>query len=124
MATNPLNQAWKARAESLGVFIRAQRRMADLSLREMAKVAGVSDAYLSQLERGLHQPSVRVIHAIADALEVSAETMLSQAGLWGEAGQERAPRTAEQGILADSRLSDEQKQTLLRIYQSFLAEPS
>ena len=72
---------WRTQAETLGAFIRAQRQLADLSLREMATMTDVSNAYLSQIERGLHQPSVRVLSAIALALRVSPDELLAEAGL-------------------------------------------
>ena len=75
------DDAWKAQQEALGAFIKTQRRVANLSLREMARLTDVSNAYLSQIERGLHQPSVRVLRSLAEALNVSAETLLHQAGL-------------------------------------------
>ena len=71
------NDPWKAQMEALGGFIKAQRQVANLSLREMARMTDVSNAYLSQIERGLHQPSVRVLRSLADALNVSAETLLT-----------------------------------------------
>ena len=71
------NDAWKAQHEALGAFIKAQRHVANLSLREMARLTDVSNAYLSQIERGLHQPSVRVLRSLAEALNVSAETLLA-----------------------------------------------
>ena len=86
-----MNDPWKSQMEALGSFIRTQRKLADLSLRELAEMTEVSNPYLSQLERGLHQPSVRVLKAIANALNVSAETLLVQAGLL-EDGGERASR--------------------------------
>ena len=67
--------------DTLGSFIRSQRRLANLTLREMAELAKVSNPYLSQIERGLHEPSVRVLRSIASALNISAETLLAQAGL-------------------------------------------
>ena len=71
---------WSAQVNALGGFIRAQRQLANLSLREMAAMTSVSNAYLSQVERGLHQPSLKVLHSIADALQLSTEQLLSQAG--------------------------------------------
>ncbi len=73
--------AWEARREALGAFIREQRKLANLSLRQLAEKTSLSNPYLSQVERGLHQPSVRVLKAISDALNLSAETLLAQAGL-------------------------------------------
>ena len=75
-----LNDAWKSQLETLGGFIRTQRRLANLTLREMAELTQVSNPYLSQIERGLHEPSVRVLKSIASALGVTAETLLAQAG--------------------------------------------
>ena len=85
---------WKAQLEALGSFIKSQRQLANLSLREMARLTDVSNAYLSQIERGLHQPSVRVLRSLADALNVSAETLLAQAGLIDEdeASERNEPR--------------------------------
>src|SRR3712207_6652604 len=89
---------WAAQINALGGFIRAQRQLAKLSLREMAAMTSVSNAYLSQVERGLHQPSLKVLHAIADALQLSTEQLLSRAG-WvtaapGEAAAPAAPGAA------------------------------
>jgi transcriptional regulator with XRE-family HTH domain len=72
---------WESQREALGAFIRTQRRMANLSLRQLAELTHLSNPYLSQIERGLHQPSVRVLKQISDALNVSAETLMAQAGL-------------------------------------------
>ena len=72
---------WDAQREALGAFIHEQRKRANLSLRQLAELTKLSNPYLSQVERGLHQPSVRVLKAISDALNLSAETMLAQAGL-------------------------------------------
>ena len=72
---------WQARREALGAFIRQQRERAGLSLRQLAELTSLSNPYLSQVERGLHQPSVRVLKAISDALNLSAETLLAEAGL-------------------------------------------
>ena len=74
-------EAWAAQRQALGAFIREQRKQANLSLRQLAERTRLSNPYLSQIERGLHQPSVRVLRAISDALNLSAETLLTQAGL-------------------------------------------
>ena len=76
-----MTDPWQAQVEALGAFIRSQRKLANLSLRQMAELTSLSNPYLSQIERGLHQPSVRVLKLIADALDVSAEALLAQAGL-------------------------------------------
>jgi transcriptional regulator with XRE-family HTH domain len=118
--------------ERLGEFIRGQRKGADLSLRELAQLTNVSNPYLSQIERGLHEPSVRVLKAIAKALNVSAETLLVQAGLLegtdasgnGE-GPPAAPlRSTEEAIAADERLTDDQRTALLAVYRSYLEQNS
>ena len=75
-----MNDPWELRLDDLGTYIREQRKLAQLSLRELAEIAQVSNPYLSQLERGLHEPSVRVLRSIAKALNLSAESMLEHAG--------------------------------------------
>jgi transcriptional regulator with XRE-family HTH domain len=109
---------WKTQVEALGEFIRTQRK---LSLRELAALTDISNAYLSQVERGLHEPSMRVVKSLANAFSLPAETLLEQAGLiqddHGSAGTDR-PRT-ESAIRADPQLSDAQKEALLAVYRSF-----
>jgi transcriptional regulator with XRE-family HTH domain len=104
---------------SLGAFIRAQRQLANLSLRQMAELAQVSNPYLSQLERGLHEPSVRVLQSISRALNLSAETLLAHAGVVDEPEADTTVDT-EAAIRRDARLSDEQKQALLSVYRSYV----
>ncbi len=115
---------WSAQINALGGFIRAQRQLANLSLREMASMTSVSNAYLSQVERGLHQPSLKVLHSIADALQLSTEQMLQQAGWKSGQDEERAAEPAggstEDVIRADPRLSPEQRTALLGVYRSFV----
>ena len=117
---------WEAQAEALGAFIRTQRELARLSLRQLAGLTSLSHPYLSQIERGLHQPSVRVLKLLAEALNVSAETLLVQAGLLDQQGDDvDASRTTEQVtalIRADQRLSEAQKTALLAVYDSMLRE--
>ena len=116
-----MNDPWKSQMEALGSFIRTQRKLADLSLRELAEMTEVSNPYLSQLERGLHQPSVRVLKSIANALNVSAETLLVQAGLLEDAVGEgdAAPRSSvESAIRTDPTLSDDQKEALINVYRA------
>ena len=76
-----MTDPWEAQREALGAFIREQRKRANLSLRQLAELTSLSNPYLSQVERGLHQPSVRVLKALSGALNVSAETLMTQAGL-------------------------------------------
>ena len=125
-----MNDAWQAQREALGAFIRSQRRMANLSLRQLAELTQLSNPYLSQVERGLHQPSVRVLKAISDALNLSAETLLAEAGLIDAmaggspdadpAAQPPAVPSTEDAIRADQRLSDDQKAALIAVYRSML----
>jgi transcriptional regulator with XRE-family HTH domain len=108
--------------DALGDFIRSQRRLAELSQRELAKLADLSDAYLSQLERGLHEPSVRVVNALARALNMPPEKLLGFLRLSddGDESEETALST-ETVILTDDRLTEAQKQSMLDIYRAFLA---
>jgi transcriptional regulator with XRE-family HTH domain len=119
---------WESQREALGAFIRTQRRMANLSLRQLAELTHLSNPYLSQIERGLHQPSVRVLKQISDALNLSAETLMAQAGLIdkvaaanGQAADDAPkPPPTEDAIRADERLSEEQKAALIAVYRSML----
>lgn len=102
--------------EQMGEFIRAQRKLMELSQRELAKLTNLSDPYVSQLERGLHEPSIRVLRALANALNVRAEVMLEYAGLLET---EDEPTSAAEAIMADPHLTDSQKQSLLAVYRNF-----
>jgi transcriptional regulator with XRE-family HTH domain len=114
-------EAWKQQAEAFGKYLRGQRELAELSLRELAALTDVSNAYLSQLERGLHQPSVRVIRNLADALGVPADVLLAKFGFAEEGDGEGKPATGvEEAIRADDRLSEEQKRALLSVYRSYV----
>jgi transcriptional regulator with XRE-family HTH domain len=126
-------ETWAAQRQALGAFIREQRKQANLSLRQLAERTRLSNPYLSQVERGLHQPSVRVLRAISDALNLSAETLLTQAGLLdqlaggadaevtADAGEPDVPDT-ERAIRADKRLTEDQKSALLVVYRSMLQQ--
>jgi len=123
-----VTDSWNAQMKALGAFIRSQRKLANLSLRQLADLTTLSNPYLSQIERGLHQPSVRVLKLLSGALNVSAETLLAQAGLLdpakpgasGAAGDEPAAASVESAISADERLADQQKAALLAVYRSML----
>lgn len=108
-------------ANLLGAFIRAQRQMANLSLRQLAAMTEISNPYLSQIERGLSEPSARVLKSIADALNLSAEAMYAQAGLMPESTP-RDEQATETAIRTDPRLSESQKRALLAVYRSYIAE--
>lgn len=137
---------WRRQRETLGAYLRGQRRLANLSLRDLAELTKVSNPYLSQIERGLHEPSVRVLGAIAKALDLSADTLLAQVGLrsdpaadvtdadagrpdepagdavWDEPPPPEDPaEAAERAIRADPRLTDAQRDALLTVYRSFVA---
>jgi transcriptional regulator with XRE-family HTH domain len=107
-------------SDELGDFIRLQRELAQLSLRQLGEMAQVSNAYLSQIERGLYRPSAQVLKSIADALHVSAEAMYARAGLLDEEGK-RPPADVEEAIRLDERLTSEQKDTPIRVYRGFLS---
>jgi transcriptional regulator with XRE-family HTH domain len=103
---------------ALGEFIRSQRRIADLSQRELARLADLSDAYLSQLERGLHEPSVRVLNGLAQALNVPSDKLLAYLGRHDDA---YPVRSTESAIATDERLTETQKQSLIDVYRAFIA---
>ncbi len=107
-------------AGSLGEFLQEQRRSAQLSLRQLAERTGVSNPYLSQIERGLRKPSAEVLQQIAKALRISAEALYVRAGLLDHP-QENG-RTVEDAVLADPVLTDQQKRLLLDLYRTFRSE--
>ena len=109
-----LENRWR----DLGEFIRDQRRVDHLSLRKLSELAGISNPYLSQIERGLRRPSAEILQQIARALEISAETLYVRAGILEE--REGSDLVAE--IRRDPTLTEEQKKTLIRIYTSFRHE--
>jgi transcriptional regulator with XRE-family HTH domain len=127
-----VTDSWQAQREALGAFIRTQRKMANLSLRQFAELTSLSNPYLSQVERGLHQPSLPVLKAISDALNLSAETLLAQAGLFDMAAGEGSDEEGngqgavnqnvqtEDAIRADARLNDDQKAAMIAVYRSML----
>ena len=123
-----MTDSWQAQREALGAFIRTQRQMANLSLRQLADLTNLSNPYLSQVERGLHEPSVRVLKAISGALNLSAETLLAQAGLVDAVTGEKADvpdeadedERTEAAIAADKRLTDDQKAALIAVYRSMV----
>lgn len=105
-------------AQDIGSFIRSQRVAAEVSLRQLAERAGVSNPYLSQIERGLRKPSADVLAQIAKGLRVSAEVLYVRAGIL----EERAASPVRDALLADSQITERQKQMLLEIYESFRKE--
>jgi transcriptional regulator with XRE-family HTH domain len=107
--------AWR----NLGEFIRSQRELANLSMRQLAEIAKISNPYLSQVERGLYKPSADVLKSIANALHISAETMYTQAGLLDDSAKDENHHGVEHAIKLDPRLTVDQKEALIRIYRSF-----
>ena len=112
------DRSWR----SLGDFIRAQRRLADLSLRQAAALAKVSNPYLSQIERGIYKPSAEVLKGIAGALQISASSLYAKAGFLDEDKPESEPDvTVEQAIRRDPKLSSDQKRALIGVYKGFVS---
>jgi transcriptional regulator with XRE-family HTH domain len=117
----PGNPGLENRMRDLGDFIRDQRRTARLSLRKLSELAGISNPYLSQIERGLRKPSAEILQAIAKALRISAETLYVRAGILEERDGDH-DLVAE--ILRNPTLNERQKQVLIDVYRSFLNNPA
>ena len=113
VAVNPVNVG------SIGEYIRQQREQAKISMRQLASAAGVSNPYLSQIERGLRRPSAEILQQIAKGLRISAEALYVQAGILEDRRPDSGVRAA---VLADPELTERQKQVLLEIYESFRRE--
>src|SRR5215218_1128319 len=105
-------------ASDIGEYIRQQRNTAKISLRQLAKLAGVSNPYLSQIERGLRKPSAEILQQIAKGLRISAEALYVRAGIL----EQRQGGAVVDAVLADPELSERQKQVLLDVYESFRRE--
>ncbi|MFR9806357.1 helix-turn-helix domain-containing protein [Pseudonocardia sp. RS010] len=104
--------------DDIGSYIRSQREAAQVSLRQLARTAGVSNPYLSQIERGLRKPSAEILQQIAKGLRISAEALYVKAGIL----EERPASVVTDAVLSDASLTERQKQVLLDIYQSFRRE--
>jgi transcriptional regulator with XRE-family HTH domain len=102
---------------ALGEFIRRQRELQELSMRQFAETVGISNPYLSQIERGLRAPSESVLNAIAESLQTSAETLREQAGIAPQPGDSES--AVVEAIRADPRLTGAQRRALLEVYKSF-----
>lgn len=113
-----VNQAVHELGRDIGDYIRTQRTKAQISLRELAKLAGVSNPYLSQIERGLRRPSAEILQQIAKGLRISAEALYVRAGIL----EQRQGGAVVDAVLADPELTERQKQVLLDVYQSFRRE--
>ncbi|WP_279101389.1 helix-turn-helix domain-containing protein [Gordonia bronchialis] len=116
-SSNPVEAVANA-AQDIGAFIRSQRVAAEVSLRQLAERAGVSNPYLSQIERGLRKPSADVLAQIAKGLRVSAEVLYVRAGIL----EERPASPVRDALIADDSINERQKQMLLEIYDSFRKE--
>ena len=113
-----LRQELGDRVAELGEFIKSQREVASMSVRRLADLAGVSNPYLSQIERGLRRPSAEVLQALAKALQISAETLYVRAGLLTD--DDAAAPSVREAIGRDPLLTPEQKQVLLGVYDSYV----
>jgi transcriptional regulator with XRE-family HTH domain len=120
--SDAIGDAWRAQVLALGRAIRTQRQLAKLSLRDLAALTDVSNAYLSQIERGMHEPSVRVLRSIAEALDLPADALLREAGLLDEEEEPADDASAESAIRADPNLTGAQKEALLGVYRSYRGE--
>lgn len=106
------------RLADLGEFIRTRREVTQMSVRKLAELAGVSNPYLSQIERGLRKPSAEILQQIAKALQISAETLYERAGFLNP--EDRGQCGVRDAIAADPQLTPEQQQALLNVYESFV----
>jgi transcriptional regulator with XRE-family HTH domain len=112
---------WKDNLQRLGEFIKAQRQINQLSQRELARLSDLSDTYMSQIERGLHEPSIRVLRALAESLGIQPSQLMNYAaGLPVEGVEERSPVRVEDAIRADARFSAAQKRALLGVVRSYV----
>ena len=114
-----MTESWQAQREALGAFIRTQRQMANLSLRQLAELTSLSNPYLSQVERGQRNPSAEILQQIAKGLRISAEALYVRAGILEDRPADSGVRSA---LLADPELTERQTQVLLEIYESFRKE--
>jgi len=113
--------------QDLGDYLREQRHSAELSLRQLSEVAGISNPYLSQIERGLKKPSAEILQALAKALRISAESLYVRAGFLEERtgpGEAAAAVDVQAAVLADPKLSNRQRAVLLDVYESFAGKPA
>ena len=113
-----VEKAVEKAVDDIGSYIRSQREGAQVSLRQLARAAGVSNPYLSQIERGLRKPSAEILQQIAKGLRISAEALYVRAGIL----EEKPASAVSDAVLADPSLSERQKQVLLDVYQSFRRE--
>jgi len=110
----------------LGEYLKEQRQSAQLSLRQLSEVAGISNPYISQIERGLKKPSAEILQSLAKGLRISAESLYVRAGILQERSNDGGARAVDviDAVLADPKLNDRQRAVLLDVYESFLGEPA
>jgi transcriptional regulator with XRE-family HTH domain len=119
---DPITGAWEAQRAAMGAFIRSQRELANMSLRELSRATQVSNAYLSQIERGLHDPTLKVLVQIANALNVSVDDLLRESGgLDAETMAAAGTLGVEAAVAADPFLTTAEKDALLGVYRSYRA---
>jgi transcriptional regulator with XRE-family HTH domain len=114
-----VREGFEHRLADVGEFIRNQREVASMSVRKLAELAGVSNPYLSQIERGLRKPSAEILQQIAKALQISAETLYERAGFLSP--EARGVLSVREAIAADPLLTPEEQRALLNVYESFIA---
>ena len=114
-----IRQELEDRVAELGEYIKSQREVASMSVRRLAEAAGVSNPYLSQIERGLRRPSAEILQQLAKALHISAESLFERAGLLDPDGEDRGG--VREAIALDPHLTPEQRQALLNVYASFVS---
>lgn len=124
MMDDALNDPWRAHREALGTFIRTQRELSNLSLRELSRLTRVSNAYLSQVERGLHDPTLRILSQIGEALQISMSEILdATAATDGSAATSDSSTnvpSVDAAVRADPNLTTAEKDALLTVYRSYL----
>ena len=124
MMDDALNDPWRAHREALGTFIRTQRELSNLSLRELSRITRVSNAYLSQVERGLHDPTLRILSQIGEALEISMSEILDAAAATDGSAADSASSSnvpsVDAAVRADPNLTTAEKDALLTVYRSYL----
>lgn len=108
----------------LGEYLKEQRQSAQLSLRQLSEVAGISNPYISQIERGLKKPSAEILQALAKALRISAESLYIRAGILEERADDTGAVDVIDAVLSDPKLNDRQRAVLLDVYESFLGVPA
>ena len=124
MMDDALNDPWRAQREALGTFIRTQRELSNLSLRELSRLTRVSNAYLSQVERGLHDPTLRILSQIGEALQISMSEILDAAaatdGSEADSDSSTNVPSVDAAVRADPNLTTAEKDALLMVYRSYL----